>query len=178
MFIVLFGLSGTGKNYVSNIMQKNLHFYVLDGDELLPADMRDSISNKTPFTQQQRDHFTETLITAAKKINEPNMVLVQALYKNSNRRRIADAFPDCQFIQVQSDPEIIAIRLQERGKINDLDYARKISQYFEPPAHPFMTIANNVNNDEAGIMYQLKLLLPAMLVPDDLAVEETSRFRP
>ncbi|OGT46460.1 MAG: hypothetical protein A3E83_00940 [Gammaproteobacteria bacterium RIFCSPHIGHO2_12_FULL_41_20] len=179
MLIVLFGLSGTGKNYVGRIIQQHLHFSVLDGDTLLPDDMRNSVEKKIPFTQAQRDRFIEILITAVKTISGPNIVLVQALYKNSNRKRIAEAFPDCQFIQVQSDPDILTTRLQMRNKINDLDYARKISANFESPTHPALTLTNNIDNDEMGIMAQLHILLPALFTQESrLPNEETLRFTP
>ena len=180
MFIVLFGLSGTGKNYVSRIMAKNLNFVVLNGDDLLPEDMLESIARKIAFTQAQRDRFTETLIAAARKITAPNIVLVQALYKNKNRERISEAFPHCQFIQVTTRADIIAGRLQKRDKMNALNYAQKISPNFEPPTHPFFTLTNHINNDEFGIMAQLRMMLPDLFLRQDgvSAERESIRFCP
>src|ERR1700722_6120517 len=100
MLIILFGLSGSGKNFVADILANRFNFHFFDADSVLPQEMRDCIKQKNMFTQAMRDRFTETIktnISHLERIHEnKNLVVAQALYKEKNRNEIQEAFPEAK----------------------------------------------------------------------------------
>ncbi|MDR3478016.1 MAG: shikimate kinase [Gammaproteobacteria bacterium] len=160
MLIVIFGLSGSGKNFVSHILANHFGFYFYDADQLLPQTVLNAIQNKQLFTQSMRDDLTLLII---KKITDlkkkhPNLVIAQGLYKNKNRTELLSALPDAKLIWVEATPENISARLISRRDDVDEPYANKLSTNFEKPTHPYVSVKNNA--DESSIILQLLELFP------------------
>jgi gluconokinase len=150
MLLILFGLSGSGKNFVGDIFQKQFGFYHWDADLMLTADMLTCIKEKKHFTQQMRDNFTTLIID---KISElcpayPDLVISQALYKEKNRRELLEAFPLAQLIHILADADQIIERLTERRGITDAAYAATIQNNFEKPDLPYEIIINNTGEED------------------------------
>jgi gluconate kinase len=155
MLAVIFGLSASGKNFVSTILADRFDFYFCDADQLLPPTVINTIHNKQSFTQEMRDDITFIIIekiAELKKIHS-NIVIAQGLYKNKNRVEILSAYPDAKFIYVEATPENITARLTSRQNDIDEPYALKISANFEKPTHPYFLIKNNT--DESAVISQL-----------------------
>jgi gluconate kinase len=146
MLIILFGLSGTGKNFIGKILATRHGFHFIDADTMLPDDMKSSIEARKPFTQEQRDQFTQIIIkNIASLIHaHKNLVIAQALYKEKNRREIHAAFPDAKFIQVEATTKTILSRLSSRHNWITTSYAEKIASLFEPPSLIHGKIVNEV----------------------------------
>ncbi len=161
MLIILFGLSGSGKNFVAEILEQDFGFEFFDADSILPQAMRDCIAQKKMFTQAMRDKFTTDIknkITTLQSTGaNENLVVTQALYKEKNRLEIQDAFPAAKFIHVQADVETIQTRLHKSHREVDPDYAKKISVNFESPQLTHITLINNTN--KADVVKQLDELL-------------------
>ena len=161
MLIILFGLSGSGKNFVGNILQNHFDFHFWDADQALPQDMLDCIAQKQSFTQAQRDNFTRVIIEKVSSLennpNNQNLVVAQALYKEKNRKEIQDAFPDAIFFHVKASPEKIMARRRNSNEGIDADYAKKISLNFENPILTHEDIENN--SDKQAIVEQLSSYL-------------------
>ncbi|MES2217163.1 MAG: AAA family ATPase [Pseudomonadota bacterium] len=162
MILILFGLSGSGKNYVGEILKNKFDFLFYDADEWLTTEMQTSISNKTPFTQAMRDAFCEVIIkkTQALQTEFPNksIVISQALYKEVNRDQINKSFSDILFIEVQSSTDVILSRLRKRGNWVDENYAIQISKNFEDATLAHQVIINEQDGDYA-ITSQLQSIL-------------------
>jgi gluconate kinase len=159
MLIILFGLSGSGKNFVAEIMARHFHFHFFDADTLLPQPMLDCIQQKKMFTQAMRDDFTKLVInkiTELKAVHK-NLVIAQAFYKEKNRSEVHKAFPHARFIYVRADLEKIISRLQKSIHNIDAEYAAQISIHFEDPKLSHSNIVNNTN--EADVISQLQNLL-------------------
>lgn len=159
MLIVLFGLAGSGKSFVGQVLANVFHYYFWDADEVLPVKMQECIRDKKPFTQDMRDELTQIIINKTNELrnNHQNIVISQALYKEKNRREIQTHFPDALFIQIKSNSKIITQRLKTRHNWVDEDYAKKLEVNFELPILAHHVIINN--KDEAELINQLKQLL-------------------
>lgn len=155
MVIVLFGLSGAGKNYVGKVLKKHFSFHFWDTDAALPQDMKQSIKNKQPFTQKMRDDFTTTVIQTINQLQElghKRLVIAQALYKEENRKQILNAYPHALLLHVDAVPEVINNRLKKRSDWVDENYAAKIQANFEN-LHPHKRIVNNQEGDATIIEF-------------------------
>lgn len=160
MLAILFGLSGSGKNFVGNILAKHFGYHFWDADSVLLPEMRQCIEKRELFTQKMRDDFMRVIIAKVTELKKtyPKLAIAQALYKEKNRVQLLDALPDSKLLYIEADPAKIAERLaQGVNKLVDADYARKISQNFEPSRLPHITITNNT--DENSIIAQLQTKL-------------------
>lgn len=163
MLIVLFGLSGSGKNFVGDILQNHFGFHFWDADDALPLDMQESIKNKQAFTQDMRDRFTRIIIQTIGELQKTHqdLVISQALYKEINRKQIHDVFKEAHFVHIEASLETITARLKQRNSTIDEAYARKISVNFEAPSLPHVKITNNGN--QQLVMDQIRPLLTPKL---------------
>jgi len=136
MLLILFGLSGSGKNYVGRILRDEygMHFYDADTD-LTPA-MQDAIRDQRVIPDAARDAFFQRLVERIEELRkrEENLVVSQAIYKEKHREQILRSFPDAQFVWVRAPLDVIAQRLARRtDNPATLAYAEKILSIFEPP---------------------------------------------
>jgi gluconokinase len=159
MQIILFGLSGSGKNFIGEILQKHFNFYFWDADTALPAPMRECIAEKRPFTQEMRDSFTRIMIAniAELKKTHKKLAIAQALYKEKNRLEIQAAFPAIELLHVTADLENIIARLTYGNNAIDAKYAKMISVNFEKPVLMHHVIDNN--SDADAIIMQIRAYL-------------------
>jgi gluconokinase len=155
MLSILFGLSGSGKNFVGEILARDFGYYFWDADTVLLPEMRECIKQKKPFTQTMRDDFTRSIINKVTELKNqhPKLAIAQALYKEKNRQEILAAFPDAQLVWIKSTPEKIVERLTKRNASIDIEYAQQISRYFEATKLPHLEIVNT--SDEQAIINQL-----------------------
>ena len=159
MLIILFGLSGSGKNYVGEILAEKFHYFFWDADSVLPAEMRESIKQKKSFTQIMRDNFTTIIIQHIAQLTSQhaNLVIAQAFYKETNRQQVLTAFPGANLIQIKAEPDIITARLTKNDKSIPPDYAEQISRHFEETLLPQKIITNN--SDHSAVVSQLTQLI-------------------
>jgi gluconate kinase len=159
MLLILFGLSGAGKNFVGEILAKEFDYYFWDADKDLPEAMRVKILKKELFTQDMRDELTDIMKDriANLKNQYPNLVIAQALYKKKNRQQIVSHFPETRFIWIKATQENIHHRLHQRNNSIDLAYAEKLSLHFEPPDNPDAIIVND--SDRTAVISQLQAYL-------------------
>jgi gluconokinase len=159
MLIILFGLSGSGKNYVGEILAEKFNYFFWDADTVLPQDMRDYIKQKKSFTQSMRDNFTTIIIQhiAELQSQHANLVIAQAFYKEINRQQVLNAFPDANLIHIKAESAIIAARLTKNAKSIPIDYAEQISRHFENTLLTHKIITNN--SDQDAVVSQLIHLL-------------------
>lgn len=159
MLLILFGLSGAGKNFVGSILEKEFGYYYWDADSEILAIMKQQILQKQVFTQDMRDEFTNNIIYKISELkkNHQNIVISQALYKIKNRDQIALRFPDAKFIQIISSAENIGNRILQRNDWVDQEYAAKINAHFENQQESCAVIVNN--SDAASVILQLQNFL-------------------
>ncbi len=159
MLLILFGPSGSGKNFTAQLLQEQLNFYFWDADQSLTPDMLNAIKNKHHFTETMRDELTQIIINKIKTLQttHKNIVVSQALYKEKNRMQILSAFPDAKLIQINASPQHIQTRLTNGKHIIPADYAAQIAIHFEPPTI-FHGLINN-DSDKNNLLRQIEKIL-------------------
>lgn len=157
MLVILFGLAGSGKNYVGQIFKKYSNFHFWDADVLLTEEMKECISKKQSFTQNMRDNYTDIIIKHIKTLTakHENVVISQGLYKNQNREQIFSQYPNALFLRIVTEPQVWLNRLKKRNNAIDENYAIQMSLNFEPPIHHYYDINNNTENSDSVIIDQL-----------------------
>jgi gluconate kinase len=160
LLIILFGLCGSGKNYVGQILRDYSGFHYVDADDLLPPFMVEIIKNKQHLTKAMIDEYVQSIIEYISKLaasGYDNIVICQALYKEANRQQILRAYPSAILIQIEADNKIISQRISKRMDLADLEYAQKILPFFEYT--PGYKNINNSYDGKESIIKQLKLIL-------------------
>ncbi len=160
MIIILFGLSGSGKTYIGNLLASEFGFHHIDGDQFLTLKMKEFIKNNKSFSQEMVDEFTIDLINEidSSRIKHPNLVISQGLYRSKNRLQILNAFKEkTRIIFIQVNSSNAYQRVINRNNQVSIELAEKISANFEEMPEAFQ-INNNSENDLA-LIKQLKTIL-------------------
>jgi gluconate kinase len=146
VIVVIFGKPGAGKSYVADILRDTFSYTIHDGDEDLPDDMKLALNKKMPITDAMRKRFIQNIIASTKilVIKFPKLVIHQTFLKEFMRDQFLEHFPDARFILVESDDAIRETRYMKRKYFNlGLPYLRIMTQLFEAPQIPHLTIYNN-----------------------------------
>lgn len=143
--LVVFGLPGAGKSYVAEILGKKFNYFVYDGNNDIPKHMRDILNKKGPITDAMRKAFVANMTASVGKLLQTRgkLVIHQAFIKEFMRTQFLEAFPNAQFILVQSPDSIREQRYMKRQYFNlGLAYLHHMSGLFETPKIPHTTIYN------------------------------------
>lgn len=151
MKVATIGLSGSGKSYVSSILNK-YGFYWLRTDAI-----RKELFGSVYDEDTTRKVYQE-LVKRAK--SHKNVVLDGTFLKRWERKLVIDAFPEEHFfIWVKAREEDIKRRLSIRKDISDADFNIYLLQKntFEPPIEipqdKLIVVENNDNdNTESAIL--------------------------
>jgi gluconokinase len=161
--LILFGLSGAGKNYVGRILRDDYGMFFYDADTDLTPEMQDAISRQERISDAARDAFFEIVVERIRQLRsrERNLVVSQAIYKEKHRELILRNFPDAQFVWVQAPWDAITARLTQRNDTpSTLAYAQKIASLFEPPQIRHFVIDNIAGRDD--VKRQIDAILRAV----------------
>jgi gluconokinase len=151
MLLILFGLSGSGKNYVGRMLRDEYGMYFYDADTDLTPEMRDAIRNQQIIPDAVRDTFFQQVVEriGQLRMREANLVVSQAIYKEKHRELILRNFPDAQFIWIKAPLDVIMERLARRtDNPSTLTYAEKILSIFEQPRIRHFVLDNADGTDE------------------------------
>jgi gluconate kinase len=159
VLLIVFGLSGAGKNFVGRILRDDYGFRFYDADDDLTPVMREAIARREIFTDAMRAEFFAIVITRIRELRAKHdkLVVAQAFFKEKYRRLVLETFPEARFVLVESSMEMIEARLGHRNSSAGLEYARTILPAFEPPKHPYDVIHNIHSAQE--VKTQLNVLL-------------------
>jgi gluconokinase len=163
MLLIVFGMLGSGKNYIGEILSEDYGMTFYDADTDLPPAMREAIRKREFVPDAARDHFFDIVVERLKELKQksPDLVCAQALYKEKHRGLIQRAFPEAQFILVESTLELVMERLAHRQDgFVDADYARKIAPLFEAPQLAHAVIVNVAGRAE--VKQQIDQILAAI----------------
>ena len=160
--MILFGLSGAGKNFVGRILRDNYGFHFYDADDDLTPVMREAIAKREIFTDAMRAEFFAIVIERIRELraHHDELVVSQAFFKEKYRRLVLETFPEARFVLVESSLEMIEARLGQRNSAAGLEYARTILPAFEPPKHEHFILHNVAGGEE--VKAQLSALLEAI----------------
>lgn len=159
--VSLFGLPGAGKSFVADILADSFGYTLHNGDEDLPASMKQALFEKAAITDQMRLEFTEHIISSVSRLARTHTKIAfhQTLLKEFMRERLQQIFPTATFILVTSETPIREKRYMNRKYFNlGLPYLRQMSLAFESPriTHHILT---NQNDGRQEILAQLTDML-------------------
>lgn len=158
--VVLFGLPGSGKTFIGNILKKYFNFYHYDGDIDLPDNMKKAIRTKTVITNSMRNIFFQKIIQSTKRLKKKyeSIVVTQTFIKEKYRQLFLREFPQARFILTQTNPVLREARLRKRKDYPlDLEYVRKMCRNFDIPQIGHSVINNDCDGDKS-IQKQLQLI--------------------
>lgn len=150
MFIIFYGLAGTGKSYIGKKFAEYFQLSYLEADLHIPEAMHSAIVHKQEITQTMVDEFVNHLaayITENFGPQPQNLIVSQALYRQVNRDYLKQCFSNVKFVEVQAPEDVIITRLRERGDWVDEQYAQSFSEHFQGDASNYVII-NDIEGDE------------------------------
>ncbi|HEK25030.1 MAG: AAA family ATPase [Hydrogenobaculum sp.] len=154
MKIATIGFSGSGKSYISSILE-GMGFYWLRSDVI-----RKSLFGSF-YDEETTKKVYEELIKRAKE--HKDVILDATFLKKWQRKLVIDNFPnEYFFIFVKADENIIRQRLQTRKDISDADFNVYLMQKssFEPPDEiPSDRLITIENNNKEQVSLFLKSLI-------------------
>lgn len=156
--IYLFGLTGSGKNYVGDLLAQHSGRRVYHADDDLTPEMRKALALRTGFTEEMRDEFFRIVaarINELKSMSGP-MIVTQATYKRKHRDYLQKHVSGLEFVLIHARDELIVRRLTLRGGSITPDFAAEMRKNFEPPDPPCKVLVNNAG--EAEIIEQARSL--------------------
>lgn len=155
MIVFVFGRAGSGKNYVSALIEEHFDLTHTDADVWLPEFMQELIRNKQHFTLEMVDTFVDRMVGEIKKLQSlsPRWIISQALYRHQNREHLQSHFQPSLFLEVDAPRPCIDHRLKARGDWVDLTYAHEMDPYFQT-----MPEAIRLNNAVDGPQHLLEQL--------------------
>ncbi len=159
--LFLFGLCGSGKSFIGDLIGRHAGWSVYHADDDITAEMRLALKEKRPFSDKMRDRYFSIV---AKKIlllqqSHEHLVITQATYKQRHRDYLTEKIPGMEMIYISAPQHIISQRLKSRNNGIEPVHAEILAHDFEPPADTTKKIIND--GDSMKIIEQLNLFYGA-----------------
>ncbi|HIC97857.1 MAG TPA: hypothetical protein EYP11_05625 [Aquificaceae bacterium] len=143
--VVVFGLSGCGKSFLSGILHEEFGYRWIRSDVVRKelAGLSLSESAKAPFgegiygEEMTRKVYEEMVRRAKDFVDRGEKVVLDATFlRKWQRDMVRSAFPKALFILATASDEEVKKRLSARVDVSDADYTIYLQQkrIFEPPA--------------------------------------------
>ncbi len=142
--MVIFGLSGSGKSFLSRMLAEEMGFLWLRSDVIRKrlAGMEPQQSARAPFgegiyaEEMTRRVYEEMIETAKRHVREGKRVVLDATFlRRWQRDLVRLSFDSPLFILATAPEEVVRERIRSRRDISDADFAVFLRQkeIFEPP---------------------------------------------
>lgn len=148
--LLLFGLAGSGKSFVGDLIAELAGWHVYHADDDLTPAMLDALNKQQPFTQQMRDDYFAYIVENIKSLQKkhPRLVITQGTYKQTHRDYLLASLTDIELICIESSAELITQRLQTRQQGISLASATALQQDFEAPGANTRVLTNIAGKNE------------------------------
>ncbi len=158
--VVVFGLSGSGKSFIADILYRDFGYEWLRSDAIrkemmgiAPEESASADFGKGIYTEDiTKKVYKRMLDRAQELIKKGKRVVLDATFLRSYQRKMAlERFPDALFLLIDAPEEEIRRRLNRRKDISDADYSIYLKQkeVFEPPKEvDFIRIDNTKSRTE------------------------------
>ncbi|MBP9719105.1 MAG: AAA family ATPase [Candidatus Levybacteria bacterium] len=159
--VVVFGLPGSGKTFVGNILKKAFGFSLHEADSDLPDDMREAIATQSVISDTSRDVFFAKIVAHTKHLQkqQTKLVVTQTFIKEKYRKKFLEAFPNTLFLLVEAPAKLRERRLKNRIDYPlDLSYVQQMNTLFEAPHIPHEIVQND-HEGETHIKKKLEEIL-------------------
>jgi gluconokinase len=112
MIVVVMGVSGVGKSTIGELLASRLRCRFLDADQFHPAANVEKMAAGTPLTDEDRWPWLQNL--NARLQQEKQAVLACSALREAYRQALSKGIPDCRFVHLRGDIELIRARLGQR----------------------------------------------------------------
>jgi gluconokinase len=153
--LFLFGLAGSGKSYVGNLIGERAGWHVYHADDDLTEEMKQALAAHRPFTGPMRDRFFALIVEKILALQQrhAHLVITQAVYKQQHRDFLLARVPNMELLCVNADDATILQRINRRSDGITVASAAALRADFEAPAADCRIIVND--SDAAAIVRQL-----------------------
>lgn len=147
--LFLFGLSGSGKSFVGDLIGKQVDWSVYHADDDITDEMRFALKEKRPFTSAMRDQYFPIITDKILFLQQRNehLVITQGVYKQRHRDFLINKIPNMEMICVDAPNSLISRRLAERSNGITGASATALRLDFEPPLEGTKIIHNDENSE-------------------------------
>lgn len=158
-FFILFGLPGSGKDFVGKIFRDSFGYVFCEGDQSFTDGMREYLSQGKVVTPKIKREYLDVLMNKIRILRSEysNVIVTDALFNESERQLLAENFPDAKFVLIETTQEIRERRIDQRVQIAKKEFSKASRSFFEPPKLPHEKILNI--SDEFAIQAQIKRIL-------------------
>jgi gluconokinase len=158
--VVVFGLSGSGKSFISKILHEDFGYEWIRSDairrEIMGIDPDKSVKQgfgQGIYSEKITHRVYEEMLRRAKNLlrKGSNVVLDATFLRAWQREQVLKVFPKALFILVEAPEGEIKRRLESRQDISDADFEIYLKQkeVFEPPKEVnFIKIKNTKSRRE------------------------------
>lgn len=155
----LFGLSGSGKSYVGDVIGRARGWPVYHADDDITPAMRLALAASQPFTDAMRDDYFVLLadrIRARQAQARPDqpLIVTQGAYKQRSRDFLQQQVPGLALIWIDAPDVLITQRLSLRAKGITAGSAAALRRDFEYPAPGCLKIVNDFGEDHALAQFE------------------------
>jgi carbohydrate kinase (thermoresistant glucokinase family) len=114
--IITFGVSGSGKTTVAEVLAKRLGWSFVDGDAFHPAANVEKMRSGTPLTDEDRWPWLKAIAAeiARRRTAEDRVVIACSALKRAYRDVLVDGHPDVLLVHMKGSRELIMSRLAPR----------------------------------------------------------------
>lgn len=153
--LFLFGLAGSGKSFVGDLIGAHAGWHVYHADDDLTDEMRQALAEHRPFTGPMRDRFFAIVVERIRALQRehPRLVVTQAVYKRQHRDYLLAHIPDMELVCIAADDDTIVRRINQRFDGIPIASAAALRADFEEPVAGTRIINNT--GDAAHVIRQL-----------------------
>ena len=153
--LFLFGLAGSGKSFVGNLIAERAGWHVYHADDDLTDEMLLALAERRPFTGPMRDRFFALIVDKIRQLQQqhPRLVVTQAVYKQQHRDFLQARVPDMELVCIGAEDATIVQRINRRSDGISIASAAALRADFEAPAAGCKVIVND--SDASAIVRQL-----------------------
>ena len=158
--VVIFGLSGSGKSFLSSLLHEHFGYEWLRSDVIRKelAGIKPEESAKAPFgkgiyTEEMTRRVYEEMVRRAKELSEEckRVVLDATFLKRWQRKLVLENMENPLFILATAPEEVIKERISKRRDVSDADFHIYLKQkeIFEKPDEiEYIEIDTNKTKEE------------------------------
>lgn len=153
--LFLFGLAGSGKSFVGNLIAERAGWHVYHADDDLTDEMKLALAEHRPFTGPMRDRFFALIVDKILQLQlqHPRLVITQAVYKQQHRDYLLARIPDMELVCVNAEDATILRRINRRSDGISIASAAALRADFEAPVADCRIVVND--SDASAIVRQL-----------------------
>ena len=135
-FIIVMGVSGSGKSTVGKLLAESLNGIFLEGDQYHPESNIDKMSSGVPLEDEDRWPWFDAMIADAEQRLEShnNVIAACSALKQCYRKYLLRNFPDQgKILFLEGSFETIQKRMKERDHFMPASLLKSQFETLEPP---------------------------------------------